>query len=234
MALPRISSTVYEMTIPSTGKTVKFRPFLVKEQKALLLAQQNDDTKVMINTLKGVIKDCVQDDINVDTLAIFDLEYVLLQLRSKSIQEKAELLFTCDACEKQTQISFDVTKIEITKNESHTNNIKLSDDIGVVMKYPSIDIVKKIDTLNTSDMDSIIEVITSCIDYVYDSENMYHAAEQTKEELADFVGTLNAQQFAKLQEFFNTMPKLEQKVDFKCPHCGHEHNKTLQGINNFF
>lgn len=235
MALPKLDSTIYTLTVPSTQIKITFRPFVVKEQKALMIAQQSDDTTVMIDTLKAVIASCVTSPkFDVDTLATFDLEYIFLQIRAKSVGEIVELLFTCDECELQTKISFDLTKLQVEFPEGHNKIIKLTETIGVSLKYPDIDLLKIIETLDINDIDAIFDIIIMCIEFIYDENQVHQARDQTKVELEEFLNSLNTEQFKNVQQFFETMPRLQQKVVFDCPKCKHHHDKILNGISSFF
>ena len=237
MALPKQSTAIYTTTIPSTEQSVKFRPFLVKEEKALLIAQQSEDKNVMVDTLKTIIKDCIVDKINVETLAMFDLEYVLLQIRAKSIGEIAELIFSCDVCDDpkaRVKIAFDLTTINVTKDPNHTKKITLFDDVGVVLKYPTIDEVNALADVDLDNVDAVFDLIISSIDYIYDGDEIYHTKEQTKSEVEEFVNNLTQQQFKLIEAFFETMPKLRQDVKYTCPVCDRVHNKYIEGIESFF
>jgi rubrerythrin len=237
MALPLNNTPTYTLVLPSTGKEVKYRPFLIKEEKALLLAQQSEDPKVMIESLKGVIKSCLKDNTDVETFATFDIEYMFTQIRAKSVGEITELLIKCDTCTDEkavAKVEVDLSKIEVTKNPEHTNKIELFDDVGVLMKYPTIDVINKLQNIDNANLDEAFNVIIECIDSVYDSTQVYHAKEQSKEELLQFLNNLSSDQFQKVQKFFETMPKMSQAVDYNCPVCGTAHHKVLEGLNSFF
>jgi hypothetical protein len=239
MALPKQQAPIYTLEIPSTKDSLKYRPFLVKEQKALLLAQQSEDPIVMVDTLKQVIKSCSQSSVDVDRLAVFDLEYIFSQIRAKSVGEIVDLFFFCDTCEDEkakVKISIDITKLKVENFEGHTSKISLFNDVGVSMKYPNINVVKNIEKMGdtNSEVDLVFDIIAECIDYIYDTSEVYYAKEQTKEELSEFINNLTSEQFEKIENFFETMPKLQQKVSYRCPVCSKEHNKTLEGLNNFF
>lgn len=236
MALPMNSTPVYTLAVPSTGKELKFRPFLIKEEKTLLIAQQSEDPIVMVESLKEVIQSCVKD-IDVNDLATFDLEYIFTQIRSKSVGEIIELMMLCDTCTDEkavAKVSIDLTKIQVEKNPEHKAKIHLYNDVGVVMKYPTLDILKKMESINTNDLDEVFNVVVDCIDYIYNEEEVFHAKEQTKQELLDFVNNLSSDQFAEVQKFFETMPKLKHEIDYVCPVCSKEHHKVLEGLNSFF
>lgn len=239
MALPKQSAPTYTVDVPSTKEKLKFRPFLVKEQKALLLAQQSEDPVVMADTLKSVIQSCAQSKLDIDKLAVFDLEYIFSQIRAKSVGEQVELMFYCDTCEDdnaKVKITIDITNLKVEHFAGHDSKISLFDDVGVVMKYPSIDVIKNIEKLGNTDseVDLVFDIIAECIDYIYDTTEVYYAKEQTKQELVDFINNLTGEQFGKIENFFETMPKLQYKVAYNCPVCGKAHNKTLEGLNSFF
>ncbi len=235
-----MSTPTYSLVVPSTGATVKFRPFLIKEEKALLIAQQSEDTQVMINTLKSVIKSCVQDNIDINKLAIFDLEYIFLQLRGKSVGETIDLFLPCDEDhgadneKAKTKITLDINSINVEVGEGHTNKFKLFDDVGVVMKYPTVEVLKQLESLDENDFDKIFEIIALSIDYIYQGDQLFYANEQRKEELVSFVNNLSSEQFLKIQSFFETMPKLRKDVEYNCPVCGKHHKRTMEGIQSFF
>jgi len=240
MALPLNNTPVYNLDIPSTKQTIKYRPFLVKDQKALMLAQQSESQKVMVDTLKSVIKSCVTDPIDVDSLAMFDLEYIFTQLRAKSVGETVDLIMSCDEDHGEqnklakVKMSIDLTKIEVEASPEHTNKIAMWGDVGVVMKYPSVDIIKKFETIDNNDTETVFNIITQSIDYIYDGEEVYHAKEQTKDELLQFVNNLTTEQFQKIQGFFETMPKLKYDVHYNCPVCTKAHTVRLEGMDSFF
>ena len=237
MALPIATTPLYKLTIPSTGKTVSYRPFLVKEEKALMIAQQSEDADTMIRTLKSVIESCIQDQIKASDLAIFDIEYIFTQLRAKSVGEIVELILKCDTCEDDkasVQYDIDLTKLKVNIPKEHNKTIPLFGDVGVVMKYPSLDMLKKLENLDGSDTEAIFQIIQSCIDCIYDSQQMYSAKDHKPEEIRQFIDNLTQEQFLKLQAFFETMPKLEEKVNYKCPMCGKDHEKYVRGLEAFF
>ena len=237
MALPMNVAPSYNLEIPSSGKRVNYRPFLVKEEKALLIAQQSEDPKVMVDSLKQVIVSCVTDPIDIDSLALFDLEYIFTQIRAKSVGEVIELIFPCDTCtdeKAKTKVTIDLTKIQVTKPADHQSNIPLFGEVGVMMKYPSMDTLQKLETLDVTDFNNIFNIVADCIEAIYNTEEVFYAKDQTKEELLEFLGNLTSEQFSKVQKFFDTMPKMSQVVEYKCPVCGKEHKKTLEGLQSFF
>ena len=238
MALPMNSMPTFNLTIPSTGKNVRFRPFVVKEEKALLIAQQSEDNKIMIDTLKSVLSTCLQDKIDVDKLAIFDLEYMFLQIRGKSVGENVDLFFYCDTDhgeqneKAKSKVTLQLNEIEVTKSKDHTNKIPLFNKVGVVMKYPSLDDAESIDDLEN--IEEVFKMVARSIDMIYDGDEVYHASETSEEEMLAFLNNLSTEQFLKIQKFFETMPKLSAKVEYTCPLCGKEHHRVLEGLANFF
>lgn len=237
MALPKMNAPLYNVTVPSTKKEVKFRPFLVKEEKSLLLAQQSEDPKVMINTLKSIIENCIVDKIDIDKLAIFDYEYLFTQIRAKSVGELVELLFLCDTCDDdkaKTQVNLDISKFEVEFPEGHDTKISLFDDVGIMMKNPSLDTLDKLEKIKDGDIDSIFDVVAECIESVYTTEEVFNTKDQTKQEVIEFLENLTQEQFKKIEGFFLTMPKLRQTVEYDCPVCNKHHVKTMEGLASFF
>lgn len=236
MALPMYKHPTYTLKLPATGKEVKYRPFLVKDEKNLLLAQQSEIEMNMIDTLKNVIKDCIlSKDIDVEDLPIFDLEYIFTQLRTKSVGENVELLFTCsnEECKEQTKISFKIDpKLEIP--EGHSCKIDLFDDVGVMMKYANVEMLKEISNLDLSNPDQIVKLIAKSIEYIYDAESVYPTKEQTEADMIKFVEGLPRTPTEKIRKFFETTPKLQQLVEYDCPACGTHNEYTVEGIESFF
>jgi len=237
MALPMNNTPVYQMEVPSTGKQINFRPFLVKDEKALLLAQQSENPMVMLTSLKDVIKSCVKEDIDTETLATFDIEYIFTQLRAKSVGEIIDLTLKCDTCEDPkavATINIDLTKLHVDGLKEHSNNIKLFDDVGVIMKYPTIDVIEKIDNVDDSNLDEVFNIMIDCIDSIYNTEEVFHSKEQSHEEMVEFLNNLSSDQFMKIRQFFETMPRLKYDIEYKCPVCQKEHKKVLEGLQSFF
>lgn len=238
MALPMNSMPTFNMTIPSNGKQVRFRPFVVKDEKALLIAQQSEDMKVMVDTLKAVLSNVLVDKVDVDKLAIFDLEYMFLQVRGKSVGEDVDLFFPCDNDHGElnekaiSKVKIHIPDLEVRRSEEHTNKIKLFGNVGVVMRYPTLDVSEYLNDLE--DIDQIFNLVAESIDVIYEGDEVYHASETSKEELLQFLNNLTSEQFVKIQRFFETMPKLTAEISYKCPICGKEHNKVLEGLANFF
>lgn len=240
MALPMMSAPTYTMVVPSSGVSVKFRPFLVKEEKALLIAQQSEDIGVMIQTLKGIINTCVLDQLDADKLATFDLEYMFTQIRAKSVGEIIELIFPCDIDhgedneKARVKVSIDLTTLVVEKDPTHNNKINLFGDVGVVMKYPTMDVMKRLENLDTDDLDKVFSVVADSIDYIYQGEEIFYGKEQKHEEMLQFLNNLTSEQFVKVQQFFATMPRIKKEIEYTCPVCQRQHRKMLEGMQSFF
>jgi hypothetical protein len=240
MALPMMNTPTYNMVVPSSGVSVKFRPFLVKEEKALLIAQQSEDLMVMVDTLKSVVKTCVLDSIDINKLATFDLEFMFTQIRAKSVGEIIELIFPCDNDhgedneKARVKVSIDLTTLQVEKDPNHTNKIDLFGDVGVMMKYPTMDIMKKLETLDEDNIDKIFDVVALSIDYIYQGEEIFYTKEQKHEEVLQFLNNLTSEQFIKIQNFFATMPRIKKEIDYTCPVCQKQHKKMLEGMQSFF
>jgi len=230
MALPKPTPTLYTVTIPSTKKKVKFRPFNVKEQRTLLLAQQSEELPVMLNAIEEVLSSCIDDKINIRELPTFDVEYIMTQVRAKSVGENVQLNMPCDAdpTHPTIPVGIDLTKLQVNIPEGHSNTIHLYDDVGVVMKYPTIEMLPTLDGLDG------ISVAAKCVDYIYTDQEIFRAAEQTELEVIEFMESLNAEQFDKLENtFFKSMPTFSHTLTYKCPTCGHEHRKVIRGFSSF-
>ena len=240
MALPMMNTPTYNMVVPSSGVSVKFRPFLVKEEKALLIAQQSEDLMIMVDTLKSVVKTCVLEEIDANKLATFDLEYMFTQIRAKSVGEIIELIFPCDNDhgedneKARVKVSIDLTTLQVEKDPNHTNKIDLFGDVGVMMKYPTMDIMKKLETLDEDNIDKIFDVVALSIDYIYQGEEIFYTKEQKHEEVLQFLNNLTSEQFIKIQNFFATMPRIKKEIDYICPVCQKQHKKMLEGMQSFF
>lgn len=245
MALPKISSPIFELTLPSSGKEVKYRPFLVKEQKLLLMALESQEQKEMIRAIKQIVNNCAIDKIVVDDLPMFDLEYFFVKLRAKSVGENIELRLNHpmqrnsdgQECTHITELSLNLMDVEVQKEEGHSNKIVLDDKsgVGVCLKYPTMTLADKIQAADKqSQIEVILNLVADSIDYIYDNDNVYPAKESTKKELLEFVNDLSQDQFKKLTDFFNGMPKLKHTIKWKCAECGCEDSVELEGMASFF
>jgi hypothetical protein len=208
------------------------------------MASQSDDAKDMVDAIKQVIRNCVLDEIDVDTLPTFDLENIFIQLRARSVNDVVNLSYNCNnkitndkgeenACGNLVKFDIDLLELKAEKNPNHTNKIVINDKLGIVLKYPTFNMMEKLDMENNN-MEHILDIIISCIDYIYDQDNLYYAKDSTKEELTEFVENLQQSDLEKIQEFFTTLPKLKKDLHFHCNKCGYEEDITVEGIQNFF
>ena len=238
MPLPKISTPTYELVLPSSGKKVKYRPFLVKEEKILIMALESEDTKQITSAIKSVLSDCILSrGIKIDKLATFDIEYLFLNVRGKSVGETVEVNVTCpDDGQTKVEMVIDIDSIKIQKDSNHSNIIKLDDSLSVQMNYPSLDqfIETNFDTSSNSQVDESLNVIMSCIKQVYNEEEAWEASNCTKKELRDFVEQMNSKQFKQVENFFETMPKLSHKVKVMNPNTKVESEVVIEGLASFF
>lgn len=233
MALPILNSAKYTVVIPSTGTEIEYRPYTVKEEKILMIALESKDQKMVLRSLKDVISVCVTQEINVDDFTLFDFETIFLALRSKSVGEVVDLQLKCEdeECNGVSPVQVNLEEIKLT-DMPESNTIFIDKKVGIIFKYPSVSIVEKYDQENA--MENAFDMIVSCIQEIFDEENVYDAKEETKQSLVDFVESLNTQQFAKVSEFFKSVPTLAHDVEFKCIKCGKENNLELKGLQSFF
>ena len=239
MPLPKISAPTYELVLPSSGRKVKYRPFLVKEEKILVIALESEDTKQITNAIKTVISNCIlSKGIRIEKLATFDIEYLFLNVRAKSVGETVDVNVTCpDDGVTQVPLQIDIDSIKVQKNEKHTNIIKLDDNLSLQMNYPSLTqfIESNFELAGVdSDLEKSLDVIMSCIGQVYNEEESWDASECTKKELKDFVEQMNSKQFKEIETFFDTMPKLSHKIKVKNPETEVESDVVLEGLASFF
>jgi hypothetical protein len=242
MPLPKISTPTYELELPSNGKTIKYRPFLVKEEKILILALESQDTKQITTAIKQVLKECIiTKGVKVEELPTFDIEYVFLNVRGKSVGENIDLIVTCydDDSNTQVPVTIYIDEIQVQKNPEHSPDIKLDDNLVMRMKYPSLDQFIKnnfdfSDSQSESNIEKSFDIIASCIDMVYSDEESWAASDCTKKELVEFIEQMNSNQFKKIEKFFETMPKLSHTIKVKNPKTGVENEVTLEGLTSFF
>jgi hypothetical protein len=246
MGLPTIAVPEYTLTIPSSGKEVKYRPFLVKEEKILLLAMESEKPEDILQATKTIIQNCVFDkDLSVDEMPTFDMEYIFLQLRSRAKGEIIELEYKCPKCEGEIPININIEDVKIFRNDGHTHDIKLNEELGVIMKYPNMQLQMDIaSSKNEKEVESLFKTIITCIDYIYDKETTYPSKDHTEREMNDFLESLTDPQFQKLAEFFSTAPVLKHTIELHCTHkspkskgkkeCGYKEKKVLEGLNSFF
>ncbi|AIX43358.1 baseplate hub subunit [Synechococcus phage ACG-2014f] len=235
MALPKIAKITYELVIPSTGKKIKYRPFLVKEEKVLILAQESGSQTEMTRAIKDVISACVQTrGFKVDQMATFDIEYVFLNIRGRSVGESVDVIVTCPDDEKTTvPVTIYLDEIEVIFDENHEANIKLDDTYSVQMKYPTMEQVMEADADNISIQESL-ELIAKCIDQIYSEDESFAASDSSLKELVSWVEDLEPKQFTKLENFFTTMPKLSHTINVMNPETDVESSVVLEGLGSFF
>jgi DNA-directed RNA polymerase subunit M/transcription elongation factor TFIIS len=241
--LPKIDVPIYELNLISSGKKVRFRPFLVKEQKLLFMANQSDDPKDSLNVVKQICKNCIVDDIDVEALPVFDLEFIFLNLRARSVSEVINLQYKCNnkvknEADEETVCGnlekFDVNLLEIlpTKDPKHDKKIMLSDKLGIMMKYPTFEMIANLKGQNENE--TLMELLTICVDNIFDQDNIYYTKDVTKEELEEFIDNLQQKDLEKIQEFFETAPKIKKDISFNCRKCGYKESIVVEGLQNFF
>ena len=236
MALPTMNLPTYELEVPSSGKKIKFRPFLVKEEKVLLLALESDNEKNIRDAVQNLLKSCISSRIKIEKLSTFDLEYIFLNIRSVSVGEIVEINVTCqDDNETQVRYNLNLTDVKVNFPENHSAKIMLSDDTGVIMKYPSFE--RFVDTQfanKTVDEDAVINIIAESIDQIFQGEEVYDESTTSPKEFVEFVESLTNAQMEKIQVFFETAPRLEHNFKVKNPKTGVESDYTLSGLQAFF
>ncbi len=236
MALPKINVPTYELAIPSTDEKIKYRPFLVKEEKVLLIAMESGEAEDMLQAVKDIVNECTFNKLKLGTMPMFDVEYIFLNIRAKSVGEVSKLKVLCqDDGETYADVEIDLNEIDVQVDDEHTNKIELTDEMGVIMQYPTIDSFTEdgIDDINPSNM---IDVIATCIAQIYDKkgEEVYDSKDSTKKELVEFIEQMNTKQFAEVQKFYDTMPKLKHEITVKNPKTKVENTMILTGLNDFF
>ena len=238
MPLPKIATPTYELELPSTGETVKYRPFLVKEEKVLVIALESEDNKQITNAIKAVLKSCIlSKGIKVEDLPTFDIEYLFLNIRGKSVGEDLEVNIICPDDEKtQVPVTINLDDIQVQRNDDHTNKIKVDDSIMMEMRYPSLDqfIKNNFDFNEKNAMDQSFELIATCIDKIYTEDEVWASADCTKKEMKDFLEQMNSNQFKEIEKFFETMPKLSHSISVTNPKTKVKSEVVLEGLASFF
>ena len=245
MALPVLNAPTHDLTLTSTGETIQFRPFLVKEEKLLLMALESNDDDEMMRAMKQLINNCVLSDIDIEKIPLFDIQYIFLQIRCQSVGEEITLRFKHpddknskdEECTHVQDVKIKLTDIKPEAREGHTTKIELSNDIGVVMKYPNIDMFKTFsDTEGNTEvaLELIFDIIIKNIEMIYQKDEVFYAEEHTKEEMHEFLNSLNSGQFNKIRDFFQTMPYLRHEFEYTCDKCGCSENVNLAGVEDFF
>ena len=236
MALPKLNTPTYELEVPSTDEKIKYRPFLVKEEKILMIAMESKDNGQIINAVKEIVSECTFNKLDIASIPMFDVEYIFLNIRAKSVGEVSKLKLLCpDDKKTYADVEVDLSEVKVQVDGEHTNKIELTDDMGMIMTYPTIDSFQEggIQTINAGNM---LEVVGSCILQIYEEkgEKVYQAKDQTKKELTEFIESMNSGQFKKVQVFFDTMPKLKHTIKVKNPKTKKSSDVTLTGLNDFF
>ena len=237
MPLPKIATPTYELVLPSTKKTVKYRPFLVKEEKLLVLALETEDQKQITSAVKSVIKNCIQTrGIKVETLPTFDIEFLFLNIRGKSVGEEVDVnIIAPDDGVTEIPVKIDIDQIQVIENPEHNNQIKLNDELMMEMKYPSLEqFIKNNFDLNQSNFDQSFDLIASCVNKIYSEEEVWSADDVSKKEIIEFLESMNSIQFKDIEKFFETMPKLSHTVTVKNKNTGVESEVVLEGLSSFF
>jgi hypothetical protein len=250
MALPKIDLPIFELQLKSVDEPVKFRPFLVKEEKLLLMALQADDEDAIIKTIKQVINNCLVSDIDIDKLPIFDIEYLFLNVRARSMGEMVETYFVCKnvvgnekaddgtdipvECAHMMPVKINLLEIKPPDRETSTK-IMITDKIGIQMTYPSLQTLKYVDgVVSSDDMNKVFDLVYECADYIFDEAGMYYVKESDRQEFDNFLSSLTQEQFDRVIGFFDRLPKIEHDVEHKCQKCGFDHKLHLEGLNDFF
>lgn len=233
--LPKLDTPSYQLTIPSTGNTISYRPYLVKEEKILMMAIESNDANQMMNAVKDVIRSCTNDSVDVDSLAMFDLEYIFTQLRSKSVGESATIKLKCEECDESNEVEINLDETYVDTPDAETKVISLTDTIGVSLRYPSVNNLMKAQAIKvTSEVDRMFELIIKCIDSIYSGDQVFDATEQSDKELRDFIESLSSKQFNEIREFVEAIPSATIDVSFNCVSCSHKNEFNVKGLANFF
>ena len=239
MPLPKINTPTYEMTLPSTGKKIRYRPFLVREEKILIMAMESENMSDITNAIVQILGECIlTENVKVEDLATFDIEYLFLNVRARSVGETVDVNITCpDDEETQVEMTIDIDSIKIQKTRGHKNIIKLDDNLSMKLRYPSLKqfVESNFETGQIeSEVGQSLSMITSCIEMIYNSEESWEASDYSKKELDEFVEQMNTKQFKEIEKFFTTMPKLSHKIMVKNPNTGVESEVVLEGLAPFF
>ena len=233
MALPKLNNLNYELNLPSTGETIKYRPFLVKEQKNLMIAQESEDTKLIENAFANIITDCTFGKIDPYKMPMFDIEYVFLRLRGKSVGEKIKLNVLCPDDEKtRIDVEVNLEDVDIQMNVDHTNIVKITDNISIIMKYPCLSDVEGFSSKGQAE--ATFDMIKRCIHEIHDDEDVYHRVDMSSKELDNFIESMSTKQFEKVSKFFETMPKLQHVIKVKNPKTKKRGEVLIEGLQNFF
>jgi hypothetical protein len=230
MALPILETPSYELILPSTNKKVKYRPFLVKEYKILLTTVEADVNEIT-RIVTELVDNCTFNKLDISKLAHFDVEYLFLNIRAKSISETADIVINCD-CGTKIDYTLDITNLKVVKDDKSTNKVMLTEDVGVVLRYPKFE--EMLDIRDNANSTRVVELITDCVDAVFTKDDYFDKTSYTNEELSSFISSFTKQQFDKLEEFFRNIPKIVQHIEVDCPSCKKHNEVDLEGLQNFF
>jgi len=244
--LPKIDVPIFELILPLTKQTIRFRPFLVKEEKILLMAMESNENDSVILAVKQILNNCCIDDIDIDSLPVADMEFLFLNLRARSVGEIVELPYRCNnkitnekgeerECGNIVKLEVNVLEINPEIPKEHTNKIELNDKMGILMKYPSFKMVEESEkSKDVTEVEKVMNILISCIESIYTEKDIFYAKDVPKKELIDFVENLTREQFMKIQGFFDTIPKIKKDMHFECEKCGYNEDITIEGLQNFF
>jgi hypothetical protein len=239
--LPKIDVPIYELILPLTKKSIRFRPFLVKEEKILLMAMESSESDSILLAIKQILTNCCIDDLDVDQLPITDIEYLFLNLRARSVNEIVELPYRCNnkvdgekECGNIVTLEMNLLDIHPEVHEKKIDKIEFNESMGILIKYPSFKMVEEAQKQDGPEIDKLMNILIACIDGVYTEETIFYSKDVPKKELMEFIENLTREQFSKVQEFFETMPKIKKDVEFNCAKCGYNETITIEGLQNFF
>jgi hypothetical protein len=244
--LPKLDVPMFELVLPLTKKKVKFRPFLVKEEKILLMAMESEDDNATSLAIKQIVNNClISDNVDIETMPVLDLEYLFLNLRARSIGEVIDLQYKCNnkvkddageekECGAVIKMPVNLLEIEPVIPETHKNKIEFSPVMGMIMRYPSFKSIENEGSSESTEVERVMNILVSCVESIYDADSIFYAKDIPQEELVEFIENLTRDQFVKVQEFFDTMPKISKKLHFGCKKCGYEEDITVEGLQNFF
>jgi len=237
MALPVLDTSRYTTVIPSLGIEVDYRPYLVKEEKILMIAMESKDETQIVKAMLDVIETCIYDseDLDINKFTTFDLEHLFIQLRSKSVGEKSDVMLSCNKCETSNKVAIDFDAIEVPEYDEDTHTIALTGEIGIVMRYPSVrDMLKKNPKKSLTELESTMETIIDCVVSIYDADNVHDAKDEPRKNVEGFIDSLNSEQFARITNFFQESPSLTYDVEFDCEKCKEPNELKLEGLQSFF
>ena len=234
MALPKIDVPRYPVTIPSSGEEYIMRPYLVKEEKVLLLALESQDSKQITLAIRNLITSCIEGDLDIETLASFDIEKLFLELRAISVGDEIALSSKCSECEHENKVSLKTSDVGLTNYNPDDKVIRLTDTVGVTMVYPTAELLANIGVEDLESVSGLMSLIIGCVNTIFDEDNIYDVEKESNEEVQDFIEGLTSAQFQKLSGFFRSMPRLEYNLTYKCESCGHENETVLRGLASFF